>query len=117
MSSDFARAANLKIIVSPKNYLQPVQPLTAGFFSRVGSLVVIMMMIVATYVHLAMNDPSLFRLQPEKLIIPLVSNMSSCIFFLEWRWRLEPGLKIYKLSSSDFFLDFSEENLYVSNRL
>ncbi len=50
LSSDFARAANLKIILSRKNYLQPVHPLTAGLFSRVSSLVVIMMMIVAAYV-------------------------------------------------------------------
>ena len=91
MSSDFARAANLKIIVSPKNYLQPVQPLTAGFFSRVGSLVVIMMMIVATYVHLAVNDPSLFPLQPEKPIIPLVLIGVAATIFLRGggAWTLD----------------------------
>ena len=56
--------------------------LTAGFFSRVGSLVMIVMMIVATYVHLAVNDPSLFPLQPEKPIIPLVLIGVAATIFL-----------------------------------
>ncbi|MCH7677175.1 DoxX family protein [candidate division KSB1 bacterium] len=65
--------------------------LTAGFFSRVGSLVVIMMMIVATYVHLAVNDPSLFPLQPEKPIIPLVLIGVAATIFLRGggAWSLD----------------------------
>lgn len=45
--------------------------LLLGLFSRVGGLVVINMMLVATYVHLVVNNPALFPLQPEAPIIPL----------------------------------------------
>ncbi|MBE7472919.1 MAG: hypothetical protein DPW09_31090 [Anaerolineae bacterium] len=47
--------------------------LLLGLFSRIGSLVVINMMLVATYVHLVVDNPDLFPLQPEEPIIPLVS--------------------------------------------
>jgi uncharacterized membrane protein YphA (DoxX/SURF4 family) len=46
--------------------------LISGIFSRLGSMVVIIMMLVATYVHLVVDDTSLFPLQPEKPIIPIV---------------------------------------------
>lgn len=45
--------------------------LVAGFFSRVAILIVLGIMVVATYVHLITNDPSLFPLQPSEPIIPL----------------------------------------------
>ena len=47
--------------------------LILGLFSRVGGLVVINMMLVATYVHLVVDNPALFPLQPEEPIIPLVT--------------------------------------------
>lgn len=46
--------------------------LIVGLFGRVASLVAIVMMIVATYVHLVVHNPELFPLQPEAPIIPLV---------------------------------------------
>ena len=46
--------------------------LLAGFYSRVAALILAGIMIVATYVHLAVHDPSLFPLQPEAPIIPLM---------------------------------------------
>ncbi len=46
--------------------------LIAGFFSRLGALVVLGMMVVAAYVHLVVDDPSLFPLQPHQPIIPLM---------------------------------------------
>jgi hypothetical protein len=36
------------------------------------SLVVIGIMLVATYVHLVVDDPSLFPLQPSEPIIPII---------------------------------------------
>ncbi len=45
--------------------------LIAGFFSRLGALVVLGMMVVAAYVHLVVDDPSLFPLQPHQPLIPL----------------------------------------------
>ncbi|MFB3131731.1 MAG: DoxX family protein [Rhodothermales bacterium] len=46
--------------------------LAVGFFSRLGALVVLGMMVVAAYVHLVVDDPSLFPLQPHQPIIPLM---------------------------------------------
>lgn len=44
-----------------------------GLFSRIGGLVAIILMIVATYVHLVVQDPALFPLQPTEPIIPLAA--------------------------------------------
>jgi putative oxidoreductase len=46
--------------------------LLAGFYTRVAALMLAGIMIVATYVHLAVADPTLFPLQPEAPIIPLM---------------------------------------------
>ena len=46
--------------------------LLIGYFTRVATLLVLNIMVVATYVHLVVNDPSLFPLQPEEPIIPAV---------------------------------------------
>ena len=46
--------------------------LIAGFYARVAALLLSGIMIVATYVHLVVHDPSLFPLQPEAPIIPLM---------------------------------------------
>ena len=46
--------------------------LLAGTHVRLASLVVIGIMLVATYVHLTVDDPSLFPLQPDEPIIPLI---------------------------------------------
>ncbi len=46
--------------------------LVLGLFARVGGLVVMGIMTVATYVHLTVNDPTLFPLQPKEPIIPLI---------------------------------------------
>lgn len=44
-----------------------------GFVSRLASLSTIVMMAVATYVHLVVDDPTLFPLQPEEPIIPTIA--------------------------------------------
>jgi uncharacterized membrane protein YphA (DoxX/SURF4 family) len=46
--------------------------LGVGLFVRPAAVVVVGIMSVATYVHLAVDDPSLFPLQPSEPIIPLV---------------------------------------------
>lgn len=46
--------------------------LVVGLMSRIGALVVIGLMLVATYVHQVVDDPSLFPLQPELPIIPVI---------------------------------------------
>lgn len=43
-----------------------------GLFTRLAAVVVVGIMAVASYVHLVVDDPSLFPLQPSEPIIPLV---------------------------------------------
>lgn len=60
-------------------YMIPIIEMTVGilllmgFYSRVAAFVVIPLMTVATYVHLIVNDPNLFPLQPDEPIIPIVA--------------------------------------------
>ena len=46
--------------------------LLVGFYTRVATLLVLNIMVVATYVHLVVTDPALFPLQPAEPIIPAV---------------------------------------------
>jgi uncharacterized membrane protein YphA (DoxX/SURF4 family) len=46
--------------------------LTVGAFARAAAATVIGIMAVATYVHLVVDDPSLFPLQPSEPIIPVI---------------------------------------------
>jgi putative oxidoreductase len=43
-----------------------------GYFARIAALVVIGIMVVATYVHVVVDDPSFFPLQPSEPVIPIV---------------------------------------------
>ena len=52
-----------------------------GFLSRLASLSAIVMMVVATYVHLVVDDPMLFPLQPEEPIIPTIAIVL-CLYLL-----------------------------------
>jgi uncharacterized membrane protein YphA (DoxX/SURF4 family) len=45
--------------------------LVTGRLPRAGALAVISMMAGATYVHLAVDDPGVFPLQPKRPVIPL----------------------------------------------
>lgn len=54
-----------------------------GLFSRLAAMVVIGIMAVATYVHVAVNDPTVFPLQPSEPIIPL-AVIALCVYLL-WR--------------------------------
>jgi len=65
--------------------------LAVGLFVRLACVMVMGVMAVATYVHVVVNDPALFPLQPSEPIIPIVV-MAMC-FFLLWRgggsWSLD----------------------------
>ena len=52
-----------------------------GFMSRLASLCAIVIMVVASYVHLVVDDPTLFPLQPEEPIIPIII-IALCIYLL-----------------------------------
>jgi uncharacterized membrane protein YphA (DoxX/SURF4 family) len=51
--------------------------LLAGLFTRLSAMVAITVMAVATYVHLIVHDPTLFPLQPEAPIVPLIAIVLS----------------------------------------
>lgn len=46
--------------------------LLRGYYTRIAALLVMDIMVVAIFVHLAADDPSLFPLQPSAPIIPIV---------------------------------------------
>jgi uncharacterized membrane protein YphA (DoxX/SURF4 family) len=62
-----------------------------GFISRLVSLSAIVTMVVATYVHLVVEDPTLFPLQPTEPIIPAITIVL-CLYML-WKgsgaWSLD----------------------------
>ena len=57
--------------------------LAVGLFVRPAAAVVVAIMAVATYVHVIVDDPSLFPLQPSEPVIPLVVTGMAAI--LLWR--------------------------------
>ena len=56
--------------------------LLVGYYTRLVTLLVFGIMIVATYTHLIVDDPSLFPLQPEEPIIPVVVMVLSAYVLL-----------------------------------
>jgi uncharacterized membrane protein YphA (DoxX/SURF4 family) len=46
--------------------------LLIGFHARLASVVVMGIMVVATYVHITVDDPSLFPMQPSEPIVPVL---------------------------------------------
>ena len=65
--------------------------LLIGLHTRAASIVVIGIMLVATYVHVVVDDPALFPLQPAAPIIPITVIVMS--LYLLWRgagaWSLD----------------------------
>ncbi len=65
--------------------------LLAGLFARPASVAVIGIMIVATYTHLVVDDPTLFPLQPSEPVIPIVVIVMSVLVL--WKgagaWSLD----------------------------
>lgn len=57
--------------------------LTVGLYARLASVVVMGIMVAATYVHLVVDDPTLFPLQPSEPIIPLIVLLMSA--YIVWR--------------------------------
>lgn len=65
--------------------------LLAGLFARPASVVVIGIMMAATYTHLVVDDPTLFPLQPSEPIVPIVVMLMSGL--IVWKgagaWSLD----------------------------
>jgi len=65
-----------------------------GFLSRLASLLAMGMMVVATYVHLVVDDPTLFPLQPEEPIIPIITiALCLCLLWIgSGSWSVDLGV-------------------------
>ena len=65
--------------------------LLLGFLARGAVAMAISVMVVATYVHIKVDDPSLFPLQPSEPVIPLLVMLISS--YVLWRgagaWSLD----------------------------
>lgn len=70
--------------------------LYVGFYTRILSLLVINIMVVATYVHLVVHDPTLFPLQPTQPVIPVVVVILSVYLLVKGG-----GSGSYDLNTSD----------------
>ena len=64
--------AELNRLVVPVVEMAVGAALLMGFYTRLASLLVLNIMVVATYVHIVVDDPTLFPLQPTEPIIPAV---------------------------------------------
>jgi uncharacterized membrane protein YphA (DoxX/SURF4 family) len=66
--------------------------LAVGVFVRPAVIAVIGVMVVATYVHVVVDDPSLFPLQPSEPIIPLIVIVMGVYLLWHgggaWSWDL-----------------------------
>ena len=69
--------------------------LAIGLFVRPAALVVTGIMVVATYVHVVVDDPSLFPLQPKQPVIPLMVILGSVYLLVRgggsWSRDLKAG--------------------------
>ncbi len=65
--------------------------LLVGLHARLAGIVVMAMMAVATYVHVVVDDPALFPLQPSEPVIPLAVIILTS--YVVWRgagaWSLD----------------------------
>lgn len=65
--------------------------LLVGLFSRLAGVVVLAVMVVATYVHTVVDDPALFPLQPRAPVIPF--GVIMLVAYVIWRgagsWSLD----------------------------
>lgn len=57
--------------------------LLVGIVTRLVALVIIAIMLVATYVHLVADDPALFPLQPSEPVVPIAVILMA--IYLLWR--------------------------------
>ncbi len=68
--------------------------LLIGFYVRIATLLVFNIMIVATYTHLVVDDPTLFPLQPEAPIVPAVVMVLSVYLLLRGGGSGSADLKV-----------------------
>ena len=65
--------------------------LLLGFFARPCGAIIVVMMAVATYVHIVADNPELFPIQPHQPVVPLMLLAMSALVVLRGggAWRLD----------------------------
>ncbi len=65
--------------------------LLLGFFARLCGAIIVVMMAVATYVHIVADNPDLFPLQPHQPVVPLMLLAMSAFVVLRGggAWSLD----------------------------
>jgi putative oxidoreductase len=87
--------ADFNRIVVPLAELGVGAMLLAGVFARLASALVLAIMVVATYVHLVVDDPGLFPLQPTQPVVPVVVMVLTAVVLVKgagaWSLDLRAG--------------------------
>lgn len=65
--------------------------LLSGYYSRIGAIAVLPVMLVAIYVHLAVSNPAAFPAQPQEPFIPIAIIIMSIIIITKGggNWSLD----------------------------
>ena len=71
----------------------------AGALTRVVALIIIGIMSVASYVHLAVDDPAMFPLQPHEPVVPVVVILMA--LYLLWRGGGSGSLDLRDVPATD----------------
>ncbi len=70
--------------------------LLVGYYSRIGALMVLPLMLVAIYVHLTVANPAAFPAQPQEPYIPIAVIIMALIVLRKggasWSWDLKSQL-------------------------
>jgi len=75
--------------------------LLAGTYSRVAALTIIPMMVVASYVHIVVDDPGLFPLQPEAPVIPLMVSVLAVVIIIKGGGAWSQDLQLSAKANGD----------------
>jgi uncharacterized membrane protein YphA (DoxX/SURF4 family) len=67
--------------------------LLVGYYSRIGALMVLPVMLVAIYVHLTVNNPAAFPAQPQEPYIPIAVIVMALIILKKGGGNLSIDLK------------------------
>ena len=65
--------------------------LLVGYYSRIGAVMIIPIMLVAIYVHITVSNPAAFPAQPQEPFIPIAVIIMAVIVFIKGggNWSLD----------------------------
>ena len=69
--------------------------LLIGYYSRIGALMVVPIMLVAIYVHLTVSNPAAFPSQPQEPYMPIAVILMAAIIIIKGagNWSMDSSLK------------------------